>query len=148
MAVSFAGRLAAAIVRMIVSLAMLSAAVAPVVAQQNEQMGSGRTVREFLAALDQGDIDGALAKWVANPEVELYTGERYTTLDEVRAYFETFPRPVEVRDTLPWGGRRFEARVLAGGTPLLLTFQGADGAIAYMYVEPDLDAESVMEPVE
>lgn len=101
------------------------------------QEGSGATVKDFLAALDRGDIDAALAKWVSNPEVEVAGGETYTTLETVRAYFEAFPRPIEVRATLPWGGRRYEACVIADGTPLLLTFLGADGAIAHMYVEPD-----------
>lgn len=109
------------------------AGASPALAQQN----SGATVKEFLAALDRGDIDGAMAKWVANPEIEVASGETYTTPEAVRAYFEAFPRPIEVRATLPWGGRRYEAQITAGGTPLLLTFLGADGAIAHMYVEPD-----------
>ncbi|MGH2585012.1 MAG: hypothetical protein ACRDJE_08865 [Dehalococcoidia bacterium] len=91
----------------------------------------------FLTALDAGDIDAAMAKWVPRPEVELSTGERYDSPEAVRAYFESFPRPIEILDTLPWGGHRYEARVLADGTPLLLTFEGAVGSIAYMYVEPD-----------
>jgi hypothetical protein len=106
-------------------------------AQQPDRMNSGATVQEFLAALDRGEIDAAMAKWTPNPEVALHTGEVYTSVEEVRAYFERFPRPVEIVAVLPWGGRRIEARVLAGGEPLLLTLQGADGAIAYMYVEPD-----------
>lgn len=109
----------------------------PASAEQDGRMNSGATVIEFLGALDRGEIDAALAKWTPNLEVALHTGEVYATVEEVRAYFERLPRPIEVVAVLPWGGRRIEARVLAGGEPLLLTFQGADGAIAYMYVEPD-----------
>lgn len=101
------------------------------------QERSGRVVREFLAALDQGDLDTALARCVSNLEIETADGMTYTTPEAARAYLTAFPRPVKIVAALPWGGRRYEARVLAGGTPLLLTFQGADGSIAYIYVEPD-----------
>ena len=122
-------------------IAVLLLFPAPARAQQVDRMNSGATVKEFLAALDRGEIDAALAKWVPNPEVALHTGELYTSVEGVRAYFERFSRPVEIVAVLPWGGRRIEARVRAGGEPLLLTFQGADGAIAYMYVEPDPEVE-------
>jgi hypothetical protein len=115
----------------------LRAAPAADAQRRDPREGSGAIVKEFLAALDRGDVDGALARCVANVEVELADGTLHRDPAAVRGYLAAFPRPVEVRDTLPWGGRRFEARVTAGGVPLLLTFQGSDGAIAYLFVEPD-----------
>jgi hypothetical protein len=112
-------------------------AAPPALPARAQQEGSGSVAIAFLTALDAGDIDAAMATWTARPEVELSTGERYDTPEAVRAYFASFLRPIEIVDTLPWGGHRYEARVLADGTPLLLTFEGAMGSIAYMYVEPD-----------
>ena len=57
--------------------------------------------------------------------------------DAVRGYLAALPLPLEVVSTLAWGGRRHEGRILAGGTPLLLTFQGGDGLITYLYIERD-----------
>lgn len=104
------------------------------------QMGSGATVRRFLDALDGGDLDTVMATWAVDGEVELADGTKFVGAAQLRAYFETFPRPIAVGTTLAWGGQRYEARITANGAPLLLSFLGANGVIAAMYVEPDPDA--------
>lgn len=118
-------------------LTVLLAFAAPRGETAAAQMGSGATVLRFLDALDRGDLDTVMTTWSNDPEVETADGARYVGVAAVRGYFESFPRPIIVMGWLPWGGRRFEAQITANGTPLLLTFLGADGVIAAMYVEPD-----------
>lgn len=101
------------------------------------EAGSGRVVKEFLDALGRGDAEGAMRYWSANPELESAETGVLVGWDAVRDYLAALPLPLEVVSTLAWGGRRYEARILAGGTPLLLTFQGGDGLITYVYIEPD-----------
>lgn len=133
----------------VVLLAMLVASVGVGVrppAATSAQMGSGATVHRFLDALDQADLDTVMATWAADGEVELADGSTFVGAAQLRGYFETFPRPIVVGATLAWGGRRYEAHITANGTPLLLTFLGADGVIASMYVEPDPDVPAATPP--
>jgi hypothetical protein len=101
------------------------------------EAGSGRVVKEFLEALNRGDIEATLRSWSANPELEVAGVGVFVGIEAVRDYLAAFPRPIDVVSTLAWGGRRYEARILADGKPLLLTFQGSEGVIVYLYVEPD-----------
>ncbi len=102
------------------------------------QMGSGRTVHTFFEALAAGDIEGAMA--LLSSEVELQPpdgGDALLGQEAVRAWLEALPQPLEVRWALPWGGRKYEAHVTAGDTPLTFLFDGASGTIVYIDVSYD-----------
>lgn len=101
------------------------------------EAGSGRVVKEFMDALSRGDVEGAMSYWSVSPEVESAETGVLVGQHAVRDYLAALPLPLEVVSTLAWGGRRHEARILADGTPLLLTFQGGDGLITYLYIERD-----------
>lgn len=117
---------------------ILTAVVVLMGGYAHAQSGSGRTVRTFFDALAAGDIDGALA--LLSSEIELLPpdgGDPLQGQEAVRAWLLELPQPIAVRWTLPWGGRKYEAHVTAGDTPLTFVFDGASGTIIHIDVSYD-----------
>lgn len=101
------------------------------------QEANHRGVR-FLLAVDQGDLDAALAMVIDQPELVDAEGGVHLGQDEIRAYLEVFPRPIVIVETRPSapGSRLFQTPITAAGTPLLVTFAGGGGRIARIVIEP------------
>jgi hypothetical protein len=105
---------------------------APAQAQQR----GGSTVLGFLDAVDRSDIDAALFRVLDDVEVTLPDGTMLFGKEELRPYLEEFPRPIEIREHRNLRRMAYEAKITAGGMPLLLTFRGMLG-IAAIRIEED-----------
>ena len=99
------------------------------------QQWSGRVARAFLAAVSEGHLDTAVALVAFEVELQTPAGEVIRGAAEVRAYATALPQPIESGDVLPWGGQKLEARVTAGGVPLLFIFDGGGGVIVFIDIQ-------------
>jgi hypothetical protein len=121
---------------LLLTIAVAVALVVLVSAPAQAQQRSGSTVLGFLDAVDRVDIDAALFRVLAEVEVTLPDGTLLFGKEELRPYLEEFPRPIEIREHRNLRRMAYEAKISAGGMPLLLTFRGMLG-IAAVRIEED-----------
>jgi len=127
--------------RPLLAVALVLAFTASPAAAQTPR--SGGIVLAFLEAADRGDVEAALARLDESVAVTRPDGIVLIGKAEVGPFLAEFPRPIEVWDRDSIGRGRYEARITAGGEPLLLRFRGIQGVIAAIVIEHDLVKPSV-----
>ena len=123
--------------RYLIALLALGCVLAPGARDAQAQQWSGRVARAFLAAVSDGDLDAAMALVADEVELQTPAGDVIQGAAAVREYLAALPHPIESGDVLPWGGQKIEARVTAGGVPLLFIFDGGGGVIVFIDIQFD-----------